>query len=90
MMAYCLESLAVVVVAQGQLAWGVRLWGAVETVREVSSIPRPSAMRLGYEQSLATARAGLGEEAYAAVWAEGRAMTPEQALAAQGPVTTTQ
>jgi len=89
MMAYCLENLAVVVVAQGQLAWGVRLWEAIETVREASSIPRPSAMRLGYEQSLATARAGLGEEAYAAVWAEGRAMTPEQALAAQGPVPTT-
>ena len=89
MMAYCLENLAVVVVAQGQLAWGVRLWGAVETVREARGIPRPSAMRLWYEQSLATARAGLGEEAFAAVWAEGRAMTPEQALSAQAPVTTT-
>ena len=43
-----------------------------------------------YEQSLASARAGLGEEAFAAVWEEGRALTPEQALAAQGPVPTTQ
>ncbi len=82
MMVYCLENLAVVVVAQGQLTWGVRLWGAVETVREACGVPRPSAMRLLCEQSLATARAQVDEEAFAAVWAEGRAMTPEQALAA--------
>jgi len=82
MMVYCLENLAVVVVAQGQLTWGVRLWGAVETVREACGVPRPSAMRLLCEQSLATARAQVDEGAFAAVWAEGRAMTPEQALAA--------
>ena len=43
-----------------------------------------------YEQSLASARAGLGEAAFVAVWEEGRAMTPEQALAAQDPVPRTQ
>jgi DNA-binding NarL/FixJ family response regulator len=42
-----------------------------------------------YEQSLAGARAGLGEEAFAAVWAQGRAMTPEQALTAQDQVPAT-
>jgi hypothetical protein len=70
-------------VAQGQLSWGVRLLGAVETVREARGVPRPPVMQGFYEQSLASARAGLGEEASASVWAQGRAMTPEQALAAQ-------
>ena len=33
---------------------------------------------------MSVARAQLGEEAFANAWAEGRNMTPEQALAAQG------
>jgi DNA-binding NarL/FixJ family response regulator len=39
------------------------------------------------EFTIAAARAQLGEEVFTAVLAEGRTMTPEQALAAQGPVT---
>jgi len=33
---------------------------------------------------VAAARAQLGEQTFAAAWAEGRMMTPEQAIAAQG------
>jgi len=33
---------------------------------------------------VASARAHLGKKAFAAAWAEGRTMSPEQALAAQG------
>jgi DNA-binding NarL/FixJ family response regulator len=40
-------------------------------------------VREHYEQSLATIRTQLGEEAFAAAWAEGQAITPEQVLAAQ-------
>jgi DNA-binding NarL/FixJ family response regulator len=36
---------------------------------------------------VAGVRTKLGEKAFAAAWTEGSAMTPEQALAAQGPVT---
>ncbi len=86
MMPYCLENLAVVVVAQGQHTWGVRLWGAVETLREAYGVPKPLGMRLFYEQSIASARAGLGEKDFATLWAEGRAMTPEQALSALSSV----
>ncbi|TMD64917.1 MAG: tetratricopeptide repeat protein [Chloroflexi bacterium] len=89
MITHCLASVAIVAVAQGQLSWGVRLLGAVETVREARGVPRPPVMQGFYEQSLASARAGLGEEAFAAVWAQGRAMTPEQALVARDPVPTT-
>jgi DNA-binding NarL/FixJ family response regulator len=39
------------------------------------------------EFTSAAARAQLGEEVFTAVWAEGRTMSPEQAVAAQGPVT---
>jgi len=89
MITHCLASVAIAAVAQGQLSWGVRLLGAVETMREARGVPRPPVMQGFYEQSLASARAGLGEEAFAAVWAQGRAMTPEQALAARDPVPTT-
>lgn len=34
-----------------------------------------------YEQMLASTRSELGEEAFAAAWAEGQAMTTEQAVA---------
>ena len=83
MITHCLASIAIVAVAQGQLSWGVRLLGSVETVRGARGVPRPPVMQGFYEQSLASARAGLGEEAFAALWAQGRAMTPEQALAAR-------
>jgi DNA-binding NarL/FixJ family response regulator len=36
-----------------------------------------------YERSVIAIRTQLGEDAFALAWAEGRSMTPEQALAAQ-------
>jgi len=38
-----------------------------------------------YEQAVAAARAQLGEQAFAAAWAEGRTMSLKQALTSQGP-----
>jgi DNA-binding CsgD family transcriptional regulator len=83
----CLEGLAGVVAAQGELAWAAQLWGAAEALRKAIGAPLPPAKRLAYEGSIAAARNRLGEKSFAAAWAEGRTMTPEQALAAQGPVT---
>ncbi len=88
MMALCLEILAAVAVAQGQLTWGVRLLGTAETLRETIAVPRPPATQMWYEQSISIARTQLDEEDFAAVWAEGQAMTPEQVLAAREPVAT--
>jgi hypothetical protein len=34
-----------------------------------------------YERGMAFARDGLGEQEFARAWAEGRAMTPEEAIA---------
>ncbi len=79
-----LEGLAGVVSAQGEPAWAARLYGAVEALRDALSVPIPPVNRAEYERSVAATRAHLGEQAFAAAWAEGRTMTPELALAAQG------
>jgi DNA-binding NarL/FixJ family response regulator len=82
--ASCLEGLAGVVVAEGEPVWAARLWGAAETLRETVGAPIPPVERTDYERAVAVAHAKLGEQAFSAAWAEGRAMTLEQALAAQG------
>ncbi len=69
--------------------WAARLWGAAEALRYMVGSPLPPVFRADYERSVTAARTQLGEKAFTAAWAEGRAMTPEQALDAQGPVTPT-
>ncbi len=83
-----------VVVAQQKLAWAAQLWGAAEAIRDAIGVPIPPVELADYERSLSAARVHLGERAFAAAWSQGRSMTPEQALAAQGrkpapPATTT-
>jgi predicted ATPase/DNA-binding CsgD family transcriptional regulator len=90
-MASVLEGLAEMVAAQGKSAWAARLWGAAEALRETMGTPLPPMYHADYERSIADARARLGEKAFATAWAEGRAMSPEQAFAArtlQEPATT--
>jgi predicted ATPase/DNA-binding CsgD family transcriptional regulator len=82
--AFSLEGLADVVVAQEDPVWAAQLWGTAEALRESMAAPIPPVYRAAYDRSVASAHAQLGEKAFAAAWAEGRAMTPEQALAAQG------
>lgn len=95
--ATCLEGLADAVAAQGSVgtsirgkeAWGASafwaalLWGAAEALRETIGMAIPPVWRAGHERSAAAVRTHLGEKAFAATWAEGRTMTPEQTLAAQ-------
>jgi ATP/maltotriose-dependent transcriptional regulator MalT len=85
--AFCLEGLAGVVATRGELACAAKLWGAAEALREAIGAPIPPVDRAEYERIVAAARSHLGEKAFAAAWAEGRTMTPEQALAAQGLTT---
>jgi ATP/maltotriose-dependent transcriptional regulator MalT len=73
-----------VVAAQQKLAWAAQLWGAAEALRDAFGVPIPLFQRADYERSLSAARVHLGERAFAAAWAQGRSMTPEQALSAQG------
>ena len=57
-----------------------RLWGAAEELRQKIGVRPPPASRATYERALAVARAQLGEAAFTAAWAAGRAMTLEQAI----------
>ncbi|HKV01580.1 MAG TPA: LuxR C-terminal-related transcriptional regulator, partial [Ktedonobacteraceae bacterium] len=79
-----LVALGQVVAAQRQLAWAAQLWGASEALRDASGTPIPLSQLADYERSVSAARVHLGERAFAAAWAQGRSMTPLQALAAQG------
>jgi hypothetical protein len=58
-----------------------RLCGAAESLRGTLQAPPRLAVRAFYERALAAARAELGEDAFRAAWAEGRAMPPERAVA---------
>ena len=81
--AFCLEGLASTVATQGKCAWAARLWGAAESSREHCGVPLLPLERVDYEPAVAAARTHLGEQEFTTAWAEGRAMTLEQVLAAQ-------
>ncbi len=80
-----LEGLAVLEAEQGAPYQAVRLWGSAEALREAIGAPIYPVYRASYEQAIAQVRTTLGEQAFRTAWAEGRSMTPEQALAAQEP-----
>ncbi len=52
--------------------WSVRLWATAEAFRETSGVPLLPTHGPLYERRVTAARARLGEEAFAAAWAEGR------------------
>jgi predicted ATPase len=79
-----LEVLAEIAVSYKQLRWATQLWGAAALLRERIGIPLQPVEQTSYERKVADVRASLGEKAFSAAYAEGRAMTPEQAIAALG------
>jgi len=80
--AYCLEGLARIAVLQGEPERAVRLFGASEALLEPIGAPLYAHAhdRAPYEQAVNSLRTGLGETDFAAMWAEGRAMTLERAV----------
>jgi predicted ATPase/DNA-binding CsgD family transcriptional regulator len=70
--------------AQEEPVWSARLWGAAEHLRETIGGSIPAMIQSFYTSSLALGRSLLGEQAFAAAWAEGRAMTLDAALGAEG------
>jgi predicted ATPase/class 3 adenylate cyclase/two-component SAPR family response regulator len=77
---WCIHTLAQAAAGQGRSERTVRLLGAADALREASAIYLPLPFRTTCERTLEEARAALGEEAYAAAWAVGRAMPLEQAI----------
>jgi DNA-binding NarL/FixJ family response regulator len=60
------------------ILWAARLCGMAEALRETMEAPLPPVELPAYERTVATARAQLGEEAFARARAEGRSMSLEQ------------
>ncbi|MBA2450600.1 MAG: tetratricopeptide repeat protein [Chloroflexi bacterium] len=79
-MAECLAGLAGVAAAEGRLERAAQLFGAAEGVLDAAGARMSATNRADYARNLATARALLDEEGFAATWAEGRAMPLEQAV----------
>jgi ATP/maltotriose-dependent transcriptional regulator MalT len=80
-LAQSLEDFAVLAGREQQVERAVRLLGAGEAFCETLGARPPVADRGDYERTLATGRAALGEAAFAAAWAEGRAMSLDQSIA---------
>ena len=83
-MVHNLLGLAGVAAGRGEPVCAARLWGSSEALQEAtgSSVADSPFVRsqYDYEGLLAAARSRLDEAAFEAAWAEGRAMTPEQAV----------
>jgi predicted ATPase len=75
-----LERLAEVASVQGDPLRGARLWGAAEAQREVLGAPLPPPERDRYQPVWAAARRQVAEADWQSAWAEGRAMSFDQAL----------
>jgi DNA-binding CsgD family transcriptional regulator/tetratricopeptide (TPR) repeat protein len=80
--AYCLEGLASLIAERGEPQRAARLFGASEELLEAIGAPlyAHAPDRTLYERAVDALRSRLGEEACGALWAEGRAMTLEQAI----------
>ena len=79
--AYPLGALAVLNIAKDNVERAARLLGASEHSYNLIQFQYTPAERDEHDQAIAAARAALGEEAFAEAWAEGQAMTPEEAIA---------
>jgi hypothetical protein len=80
-MAQSLEDFAGLAGRQQQWERAVRLLGAAETGCADLGTPLPIAMPAEYWRTVSGARTALGQEAFAAAWAEGRTMSLDQAVA---------
>jgi len=77
----CVEELAWVTCRQGNYGRAARLFGAAEAQREAFGASMPPAAHAEHDRHVAGVRAQLDEATFAAAWADGRAMTMEQAVA---------
>jgi non-specific serine/threonine protein kinase len=76
-----LEEMAWLACAQTDDGRAARLFGSAEALRESIGSPLPVAARVEHDRFAGGLLDRLGEAAFAAAWAEGRAMTLEQAVA---------
>jgi predicted ATPase/class 3 adenylate cyclase len=75
-----LERLAALEQQLGDSTKAARLLGAAEALREQTKVAVPPADQPRYDHVVAAVRAAVADQAFAAAWAEGRAMTQDQAI----------
>ena len=76
-----LERLAVLASEAGSYPEAARLFGAAHAIRERMGAVRINVYDTGYEASLAALRDAMGENDFDAAWAEGAALSTEEAIA---------
>jgi non-specific serine/threonine protein kinase len=78
--AWSLEGLAGVNLALGAPERAARLLGTAAALRDALGAPLPPAARAAHGRVVAAVRTALGAEACDAAWAQGRSLSPEQAI----------
>jgi predicted ATPase len=78
--AHQLECFAFIAKAQEQGERAVKLMSAAEALREVSSSPRTPQEQIEYDTELAGLRAGMDENTFDLLWAEGQSLNMDQAI----------
>jgi predicted ATPase/DNA-binding SARP family transcriptional activator/DNA-binding CsgD family transcriptional regulator len=78
-LAHCLEGLAAMATAKTYGVRAARLWGAADALREAAHAPHPPMDQQVHERNVAVARAQTDEALWEAAFAEGKAMTLEEA-----------
>jgi predicted ATPase/DNA-binding SARP family transcriptional activator len=79
--AYCLEGFAKIAARYGNAAQAANWLGAAEALRQAIGAPLSGAEGSELDQDVIVTRNKLGERIFGVAWAEGRAMTMEQAIA---------
>lgn len=79
--AQALEGCAGLALRNGHPESAARMLSAAQAARDRIGSPVPPVLRAGHKQEIAATRAALSEPAFASAWAEGQAMTLEQATA---------
>jgi tetratricopeptide (TPR) repeat protein len=74
------ECFAFIAITEGEPQRAAKLLGAAEALRDKVQSPMTDWERIEYDQSVAQLRLMLPEAEFNALWAEGRAMTMEQAI----------
>jgi tetratricopeptide (TPR) repeat protein len=77
--AYSLDSFAVIAGAKGQGERAARLWGAAEALRKTIGATLHGTDRPDYDRSVTAVRSELDEAEWEAAFAQGRAMSAEEA-----------
>jgi non-specific serine/threonine protein kinase len=78
--ARCLDGLAALAASQGRLERAARLFGAGQALREAIGVSLMPPDRVEHDRGVAEARLALGEAAYQAAWAAGRALPLGEAI----------